>query len=228
MLGYIFGKTGYKVALNCYFQRASQLPESFDNLDAVSGHKWVKWAPSNFPDTGCLLPAGGRLRSLLLVTLCPSVSRQTHKVTSLKSHAGYDVYQERRSQVNISSHCFLPEGVVEADSSRDAEHGQQDHPPAGAGGTLPFRDDKQETMVVRPYPQVQTHGQPQAAPQTVPIQPGTPVAVPAPSVHLPQGQPAVLTEGQMKVKICRSIHSEICLCLCWLTECGLWIVTVPN
>uniref|UniRef100_A0A4W6DI07 Sin3A-associated protein a n=1 Tax=Lates calcarifer TaxID=8187 RepID=A0A4W6DI07_LATCA len=61
-----------------------------------------------------------------------------------------------------------------------------DHPPAGGGGTLAFRDDKQETMVVRPYPQMQTHGQPQAAPQTVPIQPGTPVTVPAPPVHLPQ------------------------------------------
>uniref|UniRef100_A0A8C4HV03 Sin3A-associated protein a n=1 Tax=Dicentrarchus labrax TaxID=13489 RepID=A0A8C4HV03_DICLA len=57
----------------------------------------------------------------------------------------------------------------DADSSRDADHGQQDHTPAGGGGTLAFRDDKQETMVVRPYPQVQTHGQPQAAPQTVSI-----------------------------------------------------------
>lgn len=66
---------------------------------------------------------------------------------------------------------------------------------------MPFRDDKQDTMVVRPYPQVQTHGQPQVATQAIPIQTGTPVTVPAPSVHLPQGQPAVLTEGQMKVII---------------------------
>uniref|UniRef100_A0A3B3BA20 Sin3A-associated protein a n=1 Tax=Oryzias melastigma TaxID=30732 RepID=A0A3B3BA20_ORYME len=88
--------------------------------------------------------------------------------------------------------------VAEGDSSREADHSQQDHPPAPSGGTLAFRDEKQETMVVRPYPQVQTHGQPQAAPQTVSIQPGAPVTVPAPSVHLPQGQPAVLTEGQMK------------------------------
>uniref|UniRef100_A0A8C2XAV1 Sin3A-associated protein a n=1 Tax=Cyclopterus lumpus TaxID=8103 RepID=A0A8C2XAV1_CYCLU len=83
-------------------------------------------------------------------------------------------------------------------SGRDADHGQQDHPHSGGGGTLAFRDEKQETMVVRPYPQVQTHGQLQAIPQTMPIQPGTPMTVPAPSVHLPQGQPAVLTEGQMK------------------------------
>lgn len=66
---------------------------------------------------------------------------------------------------------------------------------------MAFREDKQETIVVRPYPQVQAHGQPQATPQTIPIQAGTPVTVPAPSVHLPQGQPTVLTEGQMKVMI---------------------------
>uniref|UniRef100_A0A667ZUI1 Sin3A-associated protein a n=1 Tax=Myripristis murdjan TaxID=586833 RepID=A0A667ZUI1_9TELE len=88
--------------------------------------------------------------------------------------------------------------VNQPSNHRDADHGPQDHPPSGGGGTLAFRDDKQETVVVRPYPQVQTHGQPQASPQTVPIQPGTPVTVPAPSVHLPQGQPAALTEGQMK------------------------------
>lgn len=97
----------------------------------------------------------------------------------------------------------------DVDSNRDADHGPQDHPPAGGGGTLAFRDDKQETMVVRPYPQVQTHGQPQAAPQSVPIQPGTPVTVPTPSVHLPQGQPAVLTEGQMKAVLKSPMPSRL-------------------
>uniref|UniRef100_A0A096M188 Sin3A-associated protein a n=1 Tax=Poecilia formosa TaxID=48698 RepID=A0A096M188_POEFO len=92
-----------------------------------------------------------------------------------------------------------PGAVGEGDSSREGDHGQQDHPPAtGGGATLAFRDDKQETMVVRPYPQVQMHGQPQAGPQTVSIQPGAPVTLPAPTVHLPQGQPSVLTDGQMK------------------------------
>lgn len=59
-------------------------------------------------------------------------------------------------------------------------------------------------MVVRPYPQVQTHGP--AAPQAVSIQAGTPVPVPvpAPPVHLPQGQSAVLTDGQMKVIVTSS------------------------
>uniref|UniRef100_A0A3Q3NLA5 Sin3A-associated protein a n=1 Tax=Labrus bergylta TaxID=56723 RepID=A0A3Q3NLA5_9LABR len=94
--------------------------------------------------------------------------------------------------------------------SRDAaDHGQQDHPPAGVGGALAFRDEKQETMVVRPYPQVQTHGQPQAAPQAIPIQPGTTVTVPAPPVHLTQGQPAVLTEGQMKAVLKSPMPSRL-------------------
>ncbi|XP_053287148.1 histone deacetylase complex subunit SAP130a [Pleuronectes platessa] len=98
---------------------------------------------------------------------------------------------------------------TDADSSRDAEHGQQDHPPAGGGGTLAFREDKQETMVVRPYPQVQTHSQPQAVPQAVPIQAGTPLTVPAPPVHLQQGQPAVLTEGQMKAVLKSPMPSRL-------------------
>ncbi|XP_040896818.1 histone deacetylase complex subunit SAP130a isoform X2 [Toxotes jaculatrix] len=92
--------------------------------------------------------------------------------------------------VTVNQPSNAPVGA-DADSSRDADHGQQDHPPAGGGGT-------QETMVVRPLPQAPTHGQPQAASQTVPIQPGTPVTVPAAPVHLQHGQPAVLTEGQMK------------------------------
>ncbi|KAM9386116.1 histone deacetylase complex subunit SAP130a isoform 2-T2 [Pholidichthys leucotaenia] len=100
-------------------------------------------------------------------------------------------------------------GGGDADSSRDTEHGPQEHPPAGGGGTLAFRDDKQETMVVRPYPQMQTHNQPQVAPQTMPIQPGTPVTVPAPSVHLPQGQPTVLTEGQMKAVLKSPMPSRL-------------------
>uniref|UniRef100_A0AAX7UQD8 Histone deacetylase complex subunit SAP130 C-terminal domain-containing protein n=1 Tax=Astatotilapia calliptera TaxID=8154 RepID=A0AAX7UQD8_ASTCA len=64
---------------------------------------------------------------------------------------------------------------------RDGDHGQHDHPPAGGGGTSTFRDEKQETMVVRPYPQVQTQlGQPPAATQNVAIQPGTPAVLKSP------------------------------------------------
>lgn len=85
----------------------------------------------------------------------------------------------------------------DGESNRESDHGPPDHPPAPGGGTVQFRDDKQETMVVRPYPQVQAHGPPQPA-QAMPVQPGTPVTVPASAVHLPPVQPAVLTEGQIK------------------------------
>uniref|UniRef100_A0A3P8R608 Histone deacetylase complex subunit SAP130 C-terminal domain-containing protein n=1 Tax=Astatotilapia calliptera TaxID=8154 RepID=A0A3P8R608_ASTCA len=85
-----------------------------------------------------------------------------------------------------------------------------DHPPAGGGGTSTFRDEKQETMVVRPYPQVQTQlGQPPAATQNVAIQPGTPATLPTPSVQLPQGQPAVLTESQMKAVLKSPMPSRL-------------------
>ncbi|KAM4629808.1 histone deacetylase complex subunit SAP130a [Polymixia lowei] len=110
--------------------------------------------------------------------------------------------------VPVNQPSNQPAGA-DMDSSRDADHGPQDHPSSGGGGTLAFRDDKQETVVVRPYPQVQAHGQPQAPPQTVPIQPGTPVTVPAPSVHLPQGQPAALTEGQMKAVLKSPMPSRL-------------------
>ncbi|XP_068599326.1 histone deacetylase complex subunit SAP130a [Brachionichthys hirsutus] len=112
------------------------------------------------------------------------------------------------SLVSVSQPSIVT-GGVDVDGSRDAEHAQQDQPPVGSGATLAFRDDKQETMVVRPYPQVQAHGQTHATPQTVPIQPGTPVAVPAASVHLPQGQAAVLTEGQMKAVLKSPMPSRL-------------------
>uniref|UniRef100_A0AAX7T872 Histone deacetylase complex subunit SAP130 C-terminal domain-containing protein n=1 Tax=Astatotilapia calliptera TaxID=8154 RepID=A0AAX7T872_ASTCA len=71
-------------------------------------------------------------------------------------------------------------------------------------------DEKQETMVVRPYPQVQTQlGQPPAATQNVAIQPGTPATLPTPSVQLPQGQPAVLTESQMKAVLKSPMPSRL-------------------
>ncbi|KAI1882883.1 hypothetical protein AGOR_G00239490 [Albula goreensis] len=73
---------------------------------------------------------------------------------------------------------------------REGDHGPRDHAPSG-GGTMPFRDEKQETVVVRPYPQ------PLTLPQHL-IQPGTPVTVSAPPTHLAQGLPLAFTEGPMK------------------------------
>uniref|UniRef100_A0A8C8H733 Histone deacetylase complex subunit SAP130 C-terminal domain-containing protein n=1 Tax=Oncorhynchus tshawytscha TaxID=74940 RepID=A0A8C8H733_ONCTS len=51
------------------------------------------------------------------------------------------------------------------DRNRDPhpDHGPRDHP-NGGGGASTFRDDKQETVVVRPYPQAQVHGPPQGHP----------------------------------------------------------------
>ncbi|KAM8889516.1 histone deacetylase complex subunit SAP130a isoform 1-T1 [Synchiropus picturatus] len=99
-----------------------------------------------------------------------------------------------------------PTNPQDGDSGRDVDHGQQDHPPPVGGATLAFRDDKQE-MVVRPYPQVQTHGPQQVVPQTVSIQPGTPVTL-APT-HLQLGQQAVLTDGQMKAVLKSPMPSRL-------------------
>ncbi|XP_062306706.1 histone deacetylase complex subunit SAP130a isoform X1 [Osmerus eperlanus] len=101
----------------------------------------------------------------------------------------------------------------DAEGSRDADHGPQDRPPSGGGGgaALSFREDKQETVMVRPYPQVQAHGPPQGLPQQLPIQPGPPVTVSAGPIHLPQvtGQPTALTEGQMKAVLKSPIPSRL-------------------
>ncbi|TRY56822.1 hypothetical protein DNTS_004093, partial [Danionella cerebrum] len=75
----------------------------------------------------------------------------------------------------------------------------------GAAGA--FRDDKQETVVVRPYPQPQTPTPPSHGtaptlshplPQHIPIQSGIPVSVSAAPTHLPQGLSLAFTEGQLK------------------------------
>uniref|UniRef100_A0AAY4EUB3 Histone deacetylase complex subunit SAP130 C-terminal domain-containing protein n=1 Tax=Denticeps clupeoides TaxID=299321 RepID=A0AAY4EUB3_9TELE len=90
-------------------------------------------------------------------------------------------------------------GVAGEDKgARDADHAQ-DHPPSSsAAGAAAFRDEKQETVVVRPYPQVQTLGPPPTLPQHVPIQPSPPVTVAGPPVHLTQGQTPNFSEGSVK------------------------------
>uniref|UniRef100_A0A671SX43 Histone deacetylase complex subunit SAP130-like n=1 Tax=Sinocyclocheilus anshuiensis TaxID=1608454 RepID=A0A671SX43_9TELE len=86
-----------------------------------------------------------------------------------------------------------------SDSSREVDHSQDPPPGSGsAGGIASFRDDKQEPVVVRPYPQVQALGQPPALPQHVPIQPSPPVTVAAPSVQLLQGHQSSVSEGSVK------------------------------
>uniref|UniRef100_A0A671SZP2 Sin3A-associated protein a n=1 Tax=Sinocyclocheilus anshuiensis TaxID=1608454 RepID=A0A671SZP2_9TELE len=78
-----------------------------------------------------------------------------------------------------------------------------------AGGIASFRDDKQEMVVVRPYPQVQALGQPPALPQHVPIQPSPPVTVAAPSVQLLQGQQSSVSEGSVKAALKSPMPSRL-------------------
>uniref|UniRef100_A0A4W5QGL0 Sin3A-associated protein b n=1 Tax=Hucho hucho TaxID=62062 RepID=A0A4W5QGL0_9TELE len=91
--------------------------------------------------------------------------------------------------------------MVANDSGRDPhpDHSPYDRP-GGGGGAPGFRDDKQETVVVRPYPQV--HAPPQGhhptLPQHLPLQQGMPVTVSAPPPHIPQGLPLAFAEGPIK------------------------------
>ncbi|XP_031694040.1 histone deacetylase complex subunit SAP130 isoform X2 [Oncorhynchus kisutch] len=107
------------------------------------------------------------------------------------------------------------------DSSGDVDHhGPKDHPASSRGReeeALSFREDKQETGVVRPYPQVpvQTHSLQSPVPalsQQVPNKtgtPGQPVTVLNPPVQLLQAQPAVLVDGQMKAALKSLVPSRL-------------------
>uniref|UniRef100_A0A671NMP7 Histone deacetylase complex subunit SAP130-like n=1 Tax=Sinocyclocheilus anshuiensis TaxID=1608454 RepID=A0A671NMP7_9TELE len=65
-----------------------------------------------------------------------------------------------------------------------------------------FRDDKQETVVVRPYPQPQTQPSPHGTP-------GTTVSVSAPPSHLPQGLSLAFTEGPLKSALKTPMPSRV-------------------
>ncbi|XP_023994857.1 histone deacetylase complex subunit SAP130 [Salvelinus sp. IW2-2015] len=106
------------------------------------------------------------------------------------------------------------------DSSGDMDHhGPQDIPASSRGGqeALSFREDKQETGVVRPYPQVpvQTYSlqsQVPALSQQVPNRagtPGQPVTVSNLPVQLLQAQPAALVDGQMKAALKSLVPSRL-------------------
>ncbi|XP_056606761.1 histone deacetylase complex subunit SAP130a isoform X2 [Triplophysa dalaica] len=95
------------------------------------------------------------------------------------------------------------------DNSREVEHSQDPIPGSGTGGSAPFRDDKQETVVVRPYPQVHALSQSAALPQHVPIQPSPPVTVSNPSVHLSHGQQTGIGDGAVKVALKSPMPSRL-------------------
>uniref|UniRef100_A0A8C2CLQ6 Sin3A-associated protein a n=1 Tax=Cyprinus carpio TaxID=7962 RepID=A0A8C2CLQ6_CYPCA len=100
------------------------------------------------------------------------------------------------------------DSIGSEDSSREVDHSQD--PPAGSSsGSASFRDEKQETVVVRPYPQVQALGQPPALPQHVPIQPSPSLSVAAPSVQLLQGQQSSVSEGSVKAALKSPMPSRL-------------------
>uniref|UniRef100_A0A673IVF8 Histone deacetylase complex subunit SAP130-like n=1 Tax=Sinocyclocheilus rhinocerous TaxID=307959 RepID=A0A673IVF8_9TELE len=106
-----------------------------------------------------------------------------------------------------------PPGAGPGQASTDSMDHSQEPPPGSssgsAGGIASFRDDKHETVVVRPYPQVQALGQPPALPQHVPIQPSPPVTVAAPSVQLLQGQQSSVSEGSVKAALKSPMPSRL-------------------
>uniref|UniRef100_A0A3B4BV19 Sin3A-associated protein b n=1 Tax=Pygocentrus nattereri TaxID=42514 RepID=A0A3B4BV19_PYGNA len=96
------------------------------------------------------------------------------------------------------------------ESSRDVDHA----PSSSAAAAL--RDDKQETVVVRPYPQPQIHGSASTAPpplaQHLALQPGATVSAPATSntsAHLPQGVPLTFPEGPGKSTLKTPMPSRV-------------------
>ncbi|CAO2593546.1 Histone deacetylase complex subunit SAP130 [Lemmus lemmus] len=79
--------------------------------------------------------------------------------------------------------------TVNDESGRDADVGTREH--VGASSSLPPREEKQEPVVVRPYPQVQM------LPAHHAVASATPVAVTAPPAHLTPAVP-LFSEGIMK------------------------------
>ncbi|XP_028650636.1 histone deacetylase complex subunit SAP130a isoform X1 [Erpetoichthys calabaricus] len=90
---------------------------------------------------------------------------------------------------------------------RDSDHSLRDHNPT-TGSSLPFRDEKQETVVVRPYPQVQAHGQALTLAPHHSLPSGTSVTVTAPPAHLTQAMSLSFPEGVMKPTLKSTIPSR--------------------
>ncbi|NP_001243552.1 histone deacetylase complex subunit SAP130b isoform X1 [Danio rerio] len=101
-------------------------------------------------------------------------------------------------------------------SQKSTGHEDSNHAPRElmSSGATVFRDDKQETVVVRPYPQPQmqppSHGAaptlPPPLPQHLPIQP---VSVSAAPSHLPQGLSLAFTEGSLKSALKAPMSSRV-------------------
>ncbi|XP_030430710.1 histone deacetylase complex subunit SAP130 isoform X5 [Gopherus evgoodei] len=80
--------------------------------------------------------------------------------------------------------------AVSDESNRESEIAPREH--MGPGGSLQSREEKQEPVVVRPYPQVQMLAQHHT------VQSGAAVTVTAPPAHLTPAVPLSFSEGLMK------------------------------
>ncbi|XP_061038990.1 histone deacetylase complex subunit SAP130 isoform X4 [Eubalaena glacialis] len=89
-----------------------------------------------------------------------------------------------------SAGLISPAATVNDESSRDAEVTAREH--VGSSSSLQPREEKQEPVVVRPYPQVQMLSTHHA------VASGTPVTVTAPPAHLTPAVPLSFSEGLMK------------------------------
>nr|BAC39113.1 unnamed protein product [Mus musculus] len=96
------------------------------------------------------------------------------------------------SQIASSGSAGLINQVatVNDEAGRDADVGTREH--VGPSSSLPPREEKQEPVVVRPYPQVQM------LPAHHAVASATPVAVTAPPAHLTPAVPLSFSEGLMK------------------------------
>ncbi|NWJ03495.1 SP130 deacetylase, partial [Crypturellus undulatus] len=86
--------------------------------------------------------------------------------------------------------ALIPSWPASDEAARDAEVAPREH--MGPGASLQPREEKQEPVVVRPYPQVQM------LTQHHPVQSGAPVTVTASPAHLTPAVPLSFSEGLMK------------------------------
>ncbi|XP_061861906.1 histone deacetylase complex subunit SAP130 isoform X3 [Colius striatus] len=89
-----------------------------------------------------------------------------------------------------SAGLVAPAAAVSDESSRDSEVTPREH--VGPASSIQPREEKQEPVVVRPYPQVQM------LTQHHPVQSGAPVTVTAPPAHLTPAVPLSFSDGLMK------------------------------
>uniref|UniRef100_A0A8C8YMK4 Sin3A associated protein 130 n=1 Tax=Prolemur simus TaxID=1328070 RepID=A0A8C8YMK4_PROSS len=96
------------------------------------------------------------------------------------------------SQIANSGSAGLinPAATVNDESGRDSEVSAREH--VGSSSSLQSREEKQEPVVVRPYPQVQMLSTHHA------VASATPAAVTAPPAHLTPAVPLSFSEGLMK------------------------------